>query len=90
MCNGSAAHLSFIYRHARLHSLMLCCRLAVGIAEYLQSDKRSSNFWGSGWLKQRGGKGWGQLQRDPVSDDVNIPALLVWLTLGALILIKRS
>ena len=64
--------------------------LVVGIAEYLQSDKRPSNFWGSDWLKQRGGKGWGQLQRDPVSDEASIPALLVWLTLGVLIIIKRS
>ena len=60
---------------------------AAGIAEYLQSDKRPSNYWGSDWLKKRGGKGWGQLSRD--SPTVDIAGLLIALTLG-LALMKKS
>eukprot|EP01043_Picozoa_sp_COSAG02_P002181 COSAG02_NODE_49_length_45106_cov_298.436177_38_plen_65_part_00 len=57
-----------------------------GIAEYLKSDKRPSNFWGSEWLKQRGGKGWGQGKE---TSPVNLPLLLAALTL-AVSLIKSS
>ena len=62
-----------------LLTLMACYCCVVGIAEYLKSDKRPSNFWGSEWLTQRGGKGWGQGKE---MSGVNIPAVLAALTLA--------
>lgn len=54
---------------------------AAGIAEYLQSEKRPSNFWGSDWLQKRSGKGWGQQTKDTLSV-VKTPVLLAVLTLA--------
>ena len=62
-------------------------RWRAGIAEYLKSDKRPGSYWGSDWLKARGGKGWGQKPQDTWSSST-VSSALAALCLAAVVMKK--